>query len=255
MRSEGGCQRGAGGSEERVSARSGWQRGAGVSEERASARSGWQRGAGGSEGRASARSGCQRGAGVSEERVRCSVCRGVAGSGCDQINRESRAPQGPGGVWLMRWPMLVAATAAATVASWQRQCSWQQPRRSWGPSRLCGGLWARGGSRAPQGSGGGITPASLMLRRMLADGDRSAELSNANKSFADHRVTGDPPCSSPRRRAASTQIRAPPRHRDSALTRRRPWGWGRSCGGLWARGGSRAPHGPGGVWLWGRPVQ
>jgi hypothetical protein len=27
-----------------------------------------------------------------------------------------------------------------------------------------------------------------------------------NKSFADRRVTGDPPCSSPRRRAASTQI-------------------------------------------------
>ena len=26
-----------------------------------------------------------------------------------------------------------------------------------------------------------------------ADGDRNAELSNANKSFADHRVTGDPP--------------------------------------------------------------
>jgi hypothetical protein len=39
-----------------------------------------------------------------------------------------------------------------------------------------------------------------------ADGDGNAELSNANKSFADHRVTGDPPCSSPRRRAASTQI-------------------------------------------------
>jgi hypothetical protein len=32
-----------------------------------------------------------------------------------------------------------------------------------------------------------------------ADGDRNAELSNANKSFADRRVTGDPPCSSPRR--------------------------------------------------------
>jgi hypothetical protein len=39
-----------------------------------------------------------------------------------------------------------------------------------------------------------------------ADGCRNAELSNANKSFADRRVTGDPPCSSPRRRAASTQI-------------------------------------------------
>jgi hypothetical protein len=39
-----------------------------------------------------------------------------------------------------------------------------------------------------------------------ADGDRNAELSNANKSFADHRVTGDPPCSSPRSRATSTQI-------------------------------------------------
>ncbi len=38
------------------------------------------------------------------------------------------------------------------------------------------------------------------------DGDRNAELSNANKSFADHRVTGDPPCSNPRRRATSTQI-------------------------------------------------
>jgi hypothetical protein len=41
--------------------------------------------------------------------------------------------------------------------------------------------------------------------RGAADGDRNAGLSNANKSFADHRVTGDPPCSSPRRRAASTQ--------------------------------------------------
>jgi hypothetical protein len=40
------------------------------------------------------------------------------------------------------------------------------------------------------------------------DGDRNAELLNAIKSFADRRVTGDPPCSSPRRRAASTQIRA-----------------------------------------------
>jgi hypothetical protein len=39
-----------------------------------------------------------------------------------------------------------------------------------------------------------------------SDGDRNTELSNANKSFADHRVTGDPPCSSPRRRATSTQI-------------------------------------------------
>jgi hypothetical protein len=38
------------------------------------------------------------------------------------------------------------------------------------------------------------------------DGDRNAALSNANKSFADHRVTGDPPGSSPRRRAASTPI-------------------------------------------------
>jgi hypothetical protein len=42
--------------------------------------------------------------------------------------------------------------------------------------------------------------------RVAPDGDRSAELSNANKSFADRRVTGDPPYSSPRRRAASTQI-------------------------------------------------
>jgi hypothetical protein len=39
-----------------------------------------------------------------------------------------------------------------------------------------------------------------------SDGDRNAALSNADKSFADHRVTGDPPCSSPRRRATSTQI-------------------------------------------------
>jgi hypothetical protein len=30
-----------------------------------------------------------------------------------------------------------------------------------------------------------------------ADGDRNAELSSANKSFADRRVTGDPSCSSP----------------------------------------------------------
>jgi hypothetical protein len=37
------------------------------------------------------------------------------------------------------------------------------------------------------------------------DGDRNAELSNANKSFVDRRVTGDPPCPSPRRRATSTQ--------------------------------------------------
>jgi hypothetical protein len=38
--------------------------------------------------------------------------------------------------------------------------------------------------------------------RSAVDGDRSAELSHANKSFADRRVTGDPPCSSPRRRRA-----------------------------------------------------
>jgi hypothetical protein len=42
-----------------------------------------------------------------------------------------------------------------------------------------------------------------------ADGDRNAELSNANESFADHRVTVDPPCSSPRRRAASTREKCP----------------------------------------------
>jgi hypothetical protein len=40
----------------------------------------------------------------------------------------------------------------------------------------------------------------------MADGDRNAELSNANASLEDRRVTGGPPCSSPRRRAASTQI-------------------------------------------------
>jgi hypothetical protein len=42
--------------------------------------------------------------------------------------------------------------------------------------------------------------------KLAANGDRNAELSNANKSFTYHRVTGDPPCSSPRRRAASTEI-------------------------------------------------
>jgi hypothetical protein len=36
-------------------------------------------------------------------------------------------------------------------------------------------------------------------RVRTADGDRNEEPSNANKSFADHRVTGDPPRSSPRR--------------------------------------------------------
>jgi hypothetical protein len=55
--------------------------------------------------------------------------------------------------------------------------------------------------------------------RGRADGDRNAELSNANKSFADHRGTGDPPCSSPRRRAASTQKW--PRTRGRARTRGR----------------------------------
>ncbi len=40
-----------------------------------------------------------------------------------------------------------------------------------------------------------------------ADADRSAELSDADKSFAHRRVAGDPPRSSPRRRAASTRIR------------------------------------------------
>jgi hypothetical protein len=48
--------------------------------------------------------------------------------------------------------------------------------------------------------------AAVLRRTAAADGDRNAELSNANKSFADRRVTGDPPCSSPRRRATSTQI-------------------------------------------------
>jgi hypothetical protein len=50
-----------------------------------------------------------------------------------------------------------------------------------------------------------LSAAGRLVR--TADGDRSAALSNANKSFADRRVTGDPPRSSPRRRAASTQIR------------------------------------------------
>jgi hypothetical protein len=36
-----------------------------------------------------------------------------------------------------------------------------------------------------------------------AYGDRNPGLSRANKSFADRRVTGGPPCSSPRRGAAS----------------------------------------------------
>jgi hypothetical protein len=32
------------------------------------------------------------------------------------------------------------------------------------------------------------------MGRLSPDGDRNAGLSNANESFADHRVTGDPPC-------------------------------------------------------------
>jgi hypothetical protein len=47
------------------------------------------------------------------------------------------------------------------------------------------------------------------VRASAADGDGNAELSNANKSFADRRVTGDPLCSGPRRRAASTRIPEP----------------------------------------------
>jgi hypothetical protein len=39
---------------------------------------------------------------------------------------------------------------------------------------------------------------------VASDGDRNAEPSNSTKSFADHHVSGDPPCSSPRRRATST---------------------------------------------------
>jgi hypothetical protein len=51
-----------------------------------------------------------------------------------------------------------------------------------------------------------VGPVPRAQTCQAADGDRNAELSNANKSFADHRVTGDPPSSSPGRRAASTQI-------------------------------------------------
>jgi hypothetical protein len=44
---------------------------------------------------------------------------------------------------------------------------------------------------------------SCTTSRDVADGDR-----NANKSFADHRVvTGDPPCSSPRRRVPRDILR------------------------------------------------
>jgi hypothetical protein len=45
--------------------------------------------------------------------------------------------------------------------------------------------------------------------RGAADGDRNEDLSNANKSFADRRETGDSPRSSPRRRAAATQYSSP----------------------------------------------
>jgi hypothetical protein len=59
------------------------------------------------------------------------------------------------------------------------------------------------------------------VARMAVDGDRNAELSNANKSFADHRVTGDPPCSSPRRRATSTQILESTNNHKPYFTKRR----------------------------------
>jgi hypothetical protein len=64
-----------------------------------------------------------------------------------------------------------------------------------------------GGSREHAPCGPRKRPcAGLDAGVQAGDRDRNAELSNANKSFADRRVTGNPPCSSPRRRDTSTQI-------------------------------------------------
>jgi hypothetical protein len=49
-----------------------------------------------------------------------------------------------------------------------------------------------------------VATVSTMRSWRAADGDRNAELRVTGEP--DHRVTGDPPCSSPRRRATSTQI-------------------------------------------------
>jgi hypothetical protein len=51
---------------------------------------------------------------------------------------------------------------------------------------------------APAAGPGPVTGSQPMVTPgPAADGDRDAELSHANKSFADHHVTGDPPRSSP----------------------------------------------------------
>jgi hypothetical protein len=51
---------------------------------------------------------------------------------------------------------------------------------------------------APRAEGARSSAMPHQTSSQSADADRNAELSNANKSFADRRVTGDPPCSSPR---------------------------------------------------------
>jgi hypothetical protein len=87
---------------------------------------------------------------------------------------------------------------------------------------------------------GGTTPCTA--------GDRNAELSNANISFADHCVTGDPPCSSPRRRATSTQILESTNNHKPYFIKRRHYTmhggigpWSCSSGSLYpARGGGIA---------------
>jgi hypothetical protein len=97
-----------------------------------------------------------------------------------------------------RQPTAVSVTGpgAPGAAAAARRAAGRSRRRTapvWGapaPSR-------RDGARRGASSEGSGPAAMAALAAFAADGDRNAELSNANKSFADHRVTGEPPCSSP----------------------------------------------------------
>jgi hypothetical protein len=56
-----------------------------------------------------------------------------------------------------------------------------------------------------------LPPSLFRALRLPADGDRNVDLSNANnKSFADRRVTGDSPRSSPRKEPLQLKYSSPP---------------------------------------------
>jgi hypothetical protein len=84
-------------------------------------------------------------------------------------------------------------TAWRRETGWRREAAWRREerlregeRRDWVEERNC--VEERGETGWRRGTATGLQKPSQTRE---TDGDRNAELSNANKSFADHRVTGD----------------------------------------------------------------